>query len=109
MVDEWWVPGGRVLYGEKRLHTAQRKLKEECGLVGEDYNEIKVVDFIFRNDRILHDIGTLYEVKVQQTDVLLDGQSSDHKWLVPEEWLTLDLSDFIKKVMLAKLKTIEQL
>ena len=29
---EWWIPGGRVLWGEMMVDTAQRKAREELGV-----------------------------------------------------------------------------
>ena len=37
---QWWFPGGRIHYQELRHKAAKRKLKEECGLIAEDFTEI---------------------------------------------------------------------
>ncbi|MCD4795143.1 MAG: NUDIX domain-containing protein [Bacteroidales bacterium] len=105
---EWWVPGGRVLYGERMIETAQRKLWQECGLGGNNFIKFGDFDFVFnnKNDQIFHDIGTLFEVIVNNNnkDVILDSQSSMFKWKKPLDWLKEDLHDFIRDVLLYKMK-----
>ena len=82
---------------------------QECSLIGENYREILVEDFVFKGNPVLHDIGTLYDVTVNQTDVVLDNQSSSYKWLKPEAWLELELSVFMKKVILGKINVNKKL
>jgi ADP-ribose pyrophosphatase YjhB (NUDIX family) len=98
--DEWWVPGGRVLFGEKREDAAKRKLLEECNLKANDFKKIGNFEFFFDiADKKYHNIATLFEVTVDSSEVALDEQSSDYKWLKPEEWLKYNLSDFIIKTL----------
>lgn len=98
--DEWWVPGGRVLFGERREDAAKRKLLEECNLKANDFKKIGNFEFFFDvAGKKYHNIATLFEVTVDSSEVALDEQSSDYKWLKPEEWLKYNLSDFIRKTL----------
>ena len=103
--DEWWVPGGRILFGEKRTDTAKRKLKEECGLEANDFKEVMDVEFIFDTPgtQTFHNIATLYEVRVRQEKVTLDEQSFEYSWRSADAWLKEKLADFIKNVIEKKL------
>jgi len=98
--DKWWVPGGRVWFGEKRTETAKRKLKEECSLEGENYLHTGTYEFVYNiNGQKIHNISTLYEVTVSDKKVVLDEQSSDYRWCSPQEWLKQPLDKFIIEVV----------
>lgn len=36
----WWIPGGRVIHGEKRKTAAKRKAREECGIAIQNLKEL---------------------------------------------------------------------
>lgn len=98
---KWWLPGGRIFFAERRIDTAKRKLKEECGLEADDYKEITDFEFIFNaaGEQMLHSITTLYEVKVTEQNVIIDDQSLEYSWKSPDEWLTEETDYFIKNIM----------
>ena len=70
MGGEWWVPGGRVLMGEKLLEAVGRKLKDDFGLES-GYDEPKflfVGETIFENPEggfIRHTVNAVYRVDFQ--------------------------------------------
>ncbi|MBI4945434.1 MAG: NUDIX hydrolase [Bacteroidetes bacterium] len=103
--DKWWVPGGRVHFGEKRTDTAIRKLKEECNLEGTHYTEIGNFEFVYnlKNDRVIHNISSLYSVTVNSENVTLDEQSSDFSWRSSDAWLRESLSEFITDIIKNKI------
>jgi colanic acid biosynthesis protein WcaH len=100
MKDQWWFPGGRVLFNETREQAARRKLYEECGLNPKTVNETGTFDMLLPltgTDQISHGITTLFHVTVgRDSQVTIDDQSIGAEWRLPEEWLKEDLHDFIK-------------
>ncbi len=104
--DEWWVPGGRVLFGEKRIDTAKRKLKEECGIEANSFKEILDFEFVFNTpgSQVFHNVTTLYEVSVDNEKVVLDNQSSEYSWRSAGAWLNEELDDFIRNLIENKIR-----
>lgn len=97
---QWWFPGGRVMFGEKREDAARRKLGEECGLVATQFQEIGTYDLLFNigEDVCAHSITTLFKVQVaNESTTRLDHQSDEARWLTPREWLKCELHSFIYK------------
>lgn len=98
---EWWFPGGRVHLLETREQAAVRKLKEECGFEAFQIKEMGTDDVILdmpgeANPR--HGISTLFHIIVRkQGDVILDAQSHDSDWRMPDEWLSESLHLFVKQ------------
>jgi colanic acid biosynthesis protein WcaH len=101
--DEWWVPGGRVLYGENRENAAKRKLYEECFLTSENIRQVESFEFIFKGsaNKTYHNIATMFEVTVDNADqqVALDEQSTEYSWKTAAEWLEMPLSEFMRDVL----------
>lgn len=95
---QWWFPGGRVLFGEKREDAARRKLKEECGLVATQFQEIGTFDLfldIGQNERV-HSITTLFKIQVESgVEIRLDQQSQEARWFTPDERSKYGLHPFI--------------
>lgn len=96
--SQWWFPGGRVLFGEKREDAARRKLEEECGLVASQFEEVGTFDIVFNIDQgaCVHSITTLFKVQVaHESNIRLDHQSHEACWRTPREWLKCKLHPFI--------------
>lgn len=96
---QWWFPGGRVHFLETREQAAIRKLKEECGLEALQVTEMGTYDVILNmphNTLPRHGITTLFHISIkQQGDVILDSQSHDSAWRLKEDWLKVNLHQFI--------------
>lgn len=100
---EWWFPGGRVHFGEKREDAVFRKLQQECGLSTIKIHEIGTDDLVLKNSdgTISHAITTVFLVKACG-EVILDSQSFESKWDTPSEWLKSINNDFLSKYIRRK-------
>ena len=100
---EWWFPGGRVHYLETRLDAANRKLKEECGLVADQLVELCSFDVIVKrldDGNMSHGITTVYIARVSSDATInLDEQNSVIDWRLPSDWLKEELNPFIEQAL----------
>lgn len=99
---QWWFPGGRVLFGEKREDAAKRKLEEECGLVATQFEEIGTFDLLLDTgqDACAHFITTLFKALLaRESNIRLDHQSQEARWLTAHEWLECKLPTFVSKLL----------
>jgi colanic acid biosynthesis protein WcaH len=85
---QWWVPGGRVLKGEKMRDTARRKAREEVGLECHVGPIIHTAETIFPDgpDGIpVHSINSCFLLypnhDVRPETVRLDGHHADCMWV----------------------------
>lgn len=99
--NEWWFPGGRILFGESRKDAAIRKLNEECGIISESPAEWKTLDIFLPDNEenyISHGISTFFIFNVLQRVVQLDDQSSEYAWKSCKEWRGYISNAFTKKI-----------
>jgi len=100
MKDQWWFPGGRILFAETRVQAARRKLYEECGLKSITTHEIGTYDLLLPTsikDQISHGITTLFHMDVgKENHFTIDDQSLCAEWRSPEAWMKEGLHDFVR-------------
>jgi ADP-ribose pyrophosphatase YjhB (NUDIX family) len=77
--DKWFLPGGRLYYGETLEECAVRKAKEECGLTGLLLGSMVHFQQIQYPDR--HNICFCYTMHSGQHNVALDATASDYTWI----------------------------
>jgi len=81
----FWVPGGRVLKGEKVRQAVIRKMKDETGI---NIEIIKAVGYFeadyqgneFGSKTGYHGVSIVFLVSPLSLKIKLDGQSSDWKF-----------------------------
>lgn len=85
---EWWFPGGRIFHGESMIATAQRKLKEECGLKANEIIRLFTIEIIIRDcEPPFHAISTLFHIVSEVGQITLDSQSLNGEWRTLEGWV----------------------
>ncbi len=92
--DKWIIPGGHLDWGETLEACAAREAKEETNL---DIDSIELVDIqesIFSEE--YHDkrhmIFMDFSAKAKNSDVILNDELTEYKWVKPEDALRLGLN-----------------
>lgn len=87
---KWDLPGGILEHGEEADKGVIRETKEETGL---DIVAPRVFHAIARANRIGEHWTTIFSVAhVDTNDVTLSWEHDEFKWILPEEFDTMDAS-----------------
>jgi ADP-ribose pyrophosphatase YjhB (NUDIX family) len=100
---QWWLPGGRIHFGETREAAVQRQLRTECGLDVSSLEELWTVDVILpieRTSHVSHGITTVYSVVAKAPcEVTLDLQASEFEWRPLADWRKESLHPVVQKIL----------
>lgn len=81
---KWWIPGGRIVKGERLTDAFKRKMKEEVGLDVEIISMAGYYDDSFKENEFgldyVHTISIVFVATPKNRNVKLDSQSSNFKW-----------------------------
>lgn len=89
--DKWWLPGGRILKGEKSSTSAKRKVKEETGLNVRVIKMVGITETVFDKGPggiPSHTINLTYLAELINYDKIeLNKDHSQYSWLekAPED------------------------
>ena len=96
---QWWMPGGRVNFGETREGAAARKLQEECSLSALSICELGTHDLFLElpgAGESSHAITTVFRIDVTHGGrVILDSQSRASAWRLRRDWFRQKLHPFV--------------
>jgi ADP-ribose pyrophosphatase YjhB (NUDIX family) len=100
---QWWLPGGRVHFGETREQAALRKLREECGLRSDGASELLTADLLLEDGRgsRSHGVTTVFRIDVPDTaaEIIIDEHSICAEWRSVAGWGAEDLHPFVHRVI----------
>jgi nucleoside triphosphatase len=106
----WIVPGGHLEYGETFEDCIKREVKEETNL---DVIDIKFLDVLesikspeFHNER--HFVFLDFTCKTITSEVILNSELQEHKWVTPEEGLKMNINSSTRKFIETYIKSIRQ-
>lgn len=108
---KWDLPGGSIEFGEEPGETLKREFWEETGITnieGQIHDSISyTMIYPYSDSQLeeLHHIGIIYDVTLLDADFELkingDGQDSQGaEWIDIEQLPNLELTPFVKKIML---------
>ncbi|MCQ6562981.1 NUDIX hydrolase [Paenibacillus mendelii] len=99
--DRWFIPGGRVEFGETAEQTIEREMLEEFGVQIVEKKLVWVLEnyIEFPNKRI-HEIGMYFVVKIQEGHPILrrEGEFLGIEDGFVHRWVELDALDEIQIV-----------
>lgn len=78
--NEWWIPGGRIQYGESLLKALIRKVKEETGLSVDTAKLANISASVWPE---VHAIDITFLVTVKNGPIKLNDESDNWGWFKP--------------------------
>lgn len=92
--DRWGIPGGKIRRGEPSIDALRREVWEETALEIDDIRFVLVQDSIDSPEfmRPEHFILLNYIARANGTEVRLNDEAEDFRWVLPAEALSMELN-----------------
>lgn len=92
--NKWGIPGGKIKTDEKALDALHREIREETGLALRDVEFVLVQDCIHSREffKRAHFLLLNYFARTDSTEVVLNEEADEYRWVTPEEAAAMDLN-----------------
>ena len=82
-MNMWYIPKGRILYGENLIDAVKRILLLETGMHSDEIVEQGSKSIFWLNN---HEVSYIFHVKVTEDKAIMSSQNRSHKWIdhIPE-------------------------
>ena len=99
--DHFVIPGGHIELGERIEDACRREVKEETGLDVYDLKLLGIQECVY--DKSFHEkkhfIFIDFVCKTDSTNVVINEEHQDFKWVYPEEIDQYNIEGFTKKLL----------
>lgn len=90
----WGIPGGKIKYGEPSIEALEREIMEETALRVDDIRFALAQDCIASEEffREAHFVLLNYTCRTTGTEVTLNDEAEEYRWVKPAEALEMELN-----------------
>ena len=105
--DQYGLPGGHLELGERLEQAVVREVKEETDLNVSQPRFLFFQEMVFDEEFWMksHFIFFEFVCRTESTDVHLNSEAEEHRWIDPAEALDLDLDSYTRKAILEFLRS----
>jgi nucleoside triphosphatase len=99
--DQWVVPGGHIELGESIEEAMRREVEEETGLKVFDIQFLLFQEFIYDEAfwKRRHFIFFDYACKTEMSEVRLNSEGQDYRWVSVEEALQMPIDAYTRRML----------
>ncbi len=94
--DLYWLPGGRLIYGEKPEDCAARKVKEETGMDIKVLGLLGIGDTVFEAGEKRHTVNLTYLAFATGNEVKLSADFTSYKFV---DTVSEDMHPYLRKML----------
>jgi len=99
--NKWELPSGKVEFGEDPNKALIREIKEETGLIIENFFPLKCTHYIIEKpDKKRHTVQIIYMVNLLRiNNIVLAEEHDDYKWITIDDLKELNTFDDMVEIL----------
>lgn len=97
---EYWIPGGRIQAGQSLEEALKERVVAETGLKWTDLKLVRLASVCSSVYEIRHNVEINFLLELNTgSDVKINGEHSDFKWVHPDDFEKENVNDYMKKAI----------